>query len=317
MRDISKFLRETKTVVFVNPAAGAGRAARNLRRVRDAFARMEMATEFVVAGSATEMEAGVRSAIANGVRLVFAMGGDGTVQAVVNGVCGDRLKADDVVIGVLPSGGGNDFASALRLPKNPTAAVRALLETRIREVDVLRARTGDGATRLFLGGGGVGLDVDAVRHASSTYRKWPGRSRYLASALRAWKAFEPIGVRVEFPEDDLPAIEARVMLAAALNTPSYGAGLRIAPEARVDDGLLDVSILRSLNAAEVGRAIPRLFASGNLPETYFTRKKARAVILQTDRPCMFHGDGEILGSAPVRIEVVPKAIQVFAPESGV
>jgi diacylglycerol kinase (ATP) len=236
---------------------------------------------------------------------------------VVNGVCGDRLKADDVVIGVLPSGGGNDFASALRLPKNPTAAVRALLETRIREVDVLRARTGDGATRLFLGGGGVGLDVDAVRHASSTYRKWPGRSRYLASALRAWKAFEPIGVRVEFPEDDLPAIEARVMLAAALNTPSYGAGLRIAPEARVDDGLLDVSILRSLNAAEVGRAIPRLFASGNLPETYFTRKKARAVILQTDRPCMFHGDGEILGSAPVRIEVVPKAIQVFAPESGV
>jgi diacylglycerol kinase (ATP) len=317
VRDISQLLRETKIVVFVNPAAGAGRTARNLRRVRDAFERMEMATEFVVAGSATEMEAGVRAAIANGARLVFAMGGDGTAQAVVNGVCGDRLKADDVVIGVLPSGGGNDFASALRLPKNPTAAVRALPEMRIREVDVLRARTGDGSTRLFLGGGGVGLDVDAVRHASSTYRRWPGRSRYLASALRAWKAFEPIGVRVEFPEDDLPTIEARVMLAAALNTPSYGAGLRIAPEARVDDGLLDVSILRSLSAAEVGRAIPRLFASGNFPETYFTRKKARSVILQTDRPCMFHGDGEILGSAPVRIEVVPKAIQVFAPESGV
>ena len=313
MSDLLRFLRDTKSVVFVNPVAGAGRAARNLRRVRNAFARMEMATEFVVAGSATEMEAGVRAAIANGARLVFAMGGDGTVQAVVNGICGDRLNGGDTVIGVLPSGGGNDFASALRLPKNLAAVVGALPETRIREVDVLRGRTGDGSTRLFLGGGGVGLDVDAVRHASSTYRKWPGRSRYLASALRAWKAFEPIGVRVEFPEDDLPAIEARAMLAAALNTPSYGAGLRIAPEARVDDGLLDVSILRCLNAAEVGRAIPRLFASGNLPETYLTLRKAQAVILRTDRPCMFHGDGEILGPAPVRIEVVPNAIRVLVP----
>ena len=118
---------------------------------------------------------------------------------------------------------------------------------------------------------------------------------------------------MEFPEDDLPAIEARAMLAAALNTPSYGAGLRIAPEARVDDGLLDVSILRSLNAAEVGRAIPRLFASGNLPETYLTQRKTQAVILQTDRPCMFHGDGEILGPAPVRIEVIPNAIRVLVP----
>jgi diacylglycerol kinase (ATP) len=267
----------------------------------------------VLTASAEEMEKRVCSAIVDGARLLFAMGGDGTVQAVVNAVAAERLDESAIAIGVLPSGGGNDFAAALRLPKDPAAMVARLRDATIRSVDVLRARTGDGATRLFVGGGGVGLDVEAARHASGAYRRWPGRSRYLASALRAWWEFEPLGVHVEFPDDDLPAIDARVMTAAVLNTPSYGAGLRVAPDARVDDGLLDVSILKNLNGAEVTRAIPRLFASGVLPDEYFVRKRARAVVIQTDRPSMFHGDGEILGPAPVRIEVVGNAIQVVAP----
>lgn len=105
------------------------------------------------------------------------------------------------------------------------------------------------------------------------------------------------------------------MLAAVLNTPSYGAGMQIAPDASVDDGLLDVSILRSLTATEVGRSIPRLFAKGRLPDKYFVRRKARTVVLETDRACMFHADGEILGPAPVRIEVVPGALRFLAPIS--
>jgi diacylglycerol kinase (ATP) len=313
VRDLSDFLRETKSVVFVNPVAGAGRAERNLRRVRGAFERMELAPEFVVAASAPEMEARVHAALADGARLLFAMGGDGTLQGLVNAVGVRRDGGDDVVIGILPAGGGNDFASALHLPKDPVAVVSALPRATVRAVDVLRARTGDGATRIYLGGGGVGLDVDAVRHASGRYRRWPGRSRYLASALRAWREFQPLGVRVEFPDDDIRVIEERAMLAAVLSTPSYGAGLRVAPDARVDDGLLDVAILKSLTVGQVGRAIPRLFASGMLSDSYFIRQRARTVVLQTDHVSMFHGDGEILGPAPVRIEVVPSAIRVIAP----
>ena len=312
MRDLSQFLRNTKSFVFVNPVAGGGRAERNLRRVRDAFQNMELDAEFIVTASAMDTEARVRAAIAQGARLLFALGGDGTVQAVVNAAGVERSSERGFVIGVLPSGGGNDFASALRLPKDPTAAVAALRGATIRFVDVLRARTGDGASRLFVGGGGVGLDVEAVRHASGSYRRLPGRLRYLASALRAWREFQPLHVRADFPDDDLTPIEEQAMLAAALNTPSYGAGLRLAPAARIEDGILDVAVVKSLTAAQVGRAIPRLFASGRMPESYFTRAKARTVVLQTDRPCMFHGDGEILGPAPVRIEVVPNAIQVVA-----
>ncbi len=315
MRNPYEFFRATKSAVFVNPTAGAGLAKRKLRHVRAAFEQLEMTPEFVVAASAVDMEARVRAAIADGTRLIFAMGGDGTVQTLVNAVGVERADDRHTVIGVLPSGGGNDFALALRLPLNPAKAVAALRRGAARAVDVLRVRIGDGASRLFVGGGGVGLDVDAARHASDSYRRWPGRSRYVASALRAWREFEPIGVRVEFPDDDLPAIDARAMLAAVLNTPSYGAGMQIAPDASVDDGLLDVSILRSLTATEVGRSIPRLFAKGRLPDKYFVRRKARTVVLETDRACMFHADGEILGPAPVRIEVVPGALRFLAPIS--
>jgi diacylglycerol kinase (ATP) len=315
--DLPQFLRETKSVVFVNPVAGAGRAERNLRKVRSAFERAEMTTEFVVSSSIADMETRVRAAIAQGARLVFAMGGDGTVQALVNAVGVERAGENGVVIGILPSGGGNDFASTLGLPKDPAQAVTALRAAfgapSIRSVDVLRARAGDGATRLFVGGGGVGLDVEAARHASGSYRRWPGRSRYLASALRAWRDFKPLGVRVEFPDDDIGAIELRVMIAAVLNTPSYGAGLRVAPEARIDDGLLDVSILKSLSAAQVGRTLPRLAATGELPDDYFTRRKARTVVLQADRPCLFHADGEIIGPGPVRIELLPGAGRFLSP----
>jgi diacylglycerol kinase (ATP) len=267
------------------------------------------------------MEARVREAIDDGARVLFAMGGDGTVQAVVNAAADAvavgvrRDDANDVVIGILPSGGGNDFASALGVPKDLAKAVTALCAdaATIRSVDVLRARTGDGATRLYVGGGGVGLDVEASRHAASSYRRWTGRSRYVAAALRALWDFEPLGVRAEFPDDDVAAIETRALVAGVLNTPSYGAGLRVAPGARVDDGLLDLAIVKPLGARQIAALVPGLLATGALPESYFIRARARTVILQTDRACMFHGDGEILGPTPVRIEVVPKAIRMLSP----
>jgi diacylglycerol kinase (ATP) len=313
VRDFSEFLRETKSVVFVNSVAGAGRAERNLRWVRREFERMEMATEFVATASTKDMEAQVGASIAHGARLLFAMGGDGTVQALVNAVGITRPLGDEVVIGIVPSGSGNDFAAALRLPNNPVAAVRAALRGTPRAVDLLRAQTADGTKRLYVGGGGVGLDVEASRYASKQFQNWPGRWRYVASALRAWKNFEPLPVRVEFPDNDQPEIKERVLLVGALNSPSYGAGLRVAKGARIDDGRMDVALVKCLSMAEVARLVPRLLLSGELPEEYLIRRKARSVILCTERPSLFHADGEIIGSAPVRIDVLPRAMRFLAP----
>jgi diacylglycerol kinase (ATP) len=228
-----------------------------------------------------------------------------------------------VVLGVLPAGGGNDFAAALGLPKDPVAAVHATLNGQPREVDLLRARTSDGCERLYVGGGGVGLDVDASVYAAGIYRRLPGRLRYVASAVRAWLEFTQLNVQAEFPQSDetetadVPVItmQESVLLAGVLNAPSYGAGLRVAPRARIDDGWLNLSFVKSLGTREVLALLPRLLIGGHLPDVYLKQKQARRVLLRTDRPCFFHGDGEILGPAPVEIEVVPRAVKMLAPRA--
>ena len=304
--------RDRPAVVFINPSAGRGRGMANVRDLQEVFANRDLFAEFVFPGSAAELETGARQALSAGRKLLLAVGGDGTFQALANAVHGK-----DTVIGILPSGGGNDVAAALGLPpKNPIAAAHLILPATPWAMDVLRARTADERERLYLGGGGLGLDADAALHAGGAYRRLPGRLRYVAAALRALREFRPLRVRAEFPGTSLPHVEASVLLAAALNTPTYGAGVRLAPSAKPYDGLLTVALVQSLETSKIVGLLPRLLATGELPQNYVRSLNAHSVRLIPDRDCMFHGDGEVLGPAPVDIEVLPGALRVLAPPPG-
>src|SRR5712671_5677801 len=307
MVDLSSVSRETPAVAFVNPYAGGGRAPTYLPQIKEIFSARQLHVECVFSSSMEELESRTRAAVAAGRRVLLAIGGDGTLQGLVNAAHGS-----EVVLGILPSGGGNDFAAALGLPKNPLAAAHAILDGRPRAVDVLRARTADGQERLYVGGGGVGLDAEAASYAIA-YRRIPGRLRYVTAALRALSAYTPLNVRAECPGSEAPAMEARVLLAAVLKTPTYGAGIRLAPAAQMDDGLLSTLLVSDLTALQVLGLLPRLVTRGTLPESHLQRVSAKRVRLTPDHPCLFHGDGEILGPAPVEIEVLPRAIRILAP----
>jgi diacylglycerol kinase (ATP) len=300
-------LRGSSVVVFVNPTAGGGRARAFLPRVQELFESFPVQARFVMTNSARELESAARKAILQEQRLLLAMGGDGTFQALANAAFGA-----DVVLGVLPAGGGNDFAAALGLPSDPIKAAEAILRGQPRFVDLVRVRTGEGQTRLYAGGGGVGLDAEAARYASGTYRRLPGRFRYIASALRALAGYVPLDVRLDFPGSDFPPFEAKSLLAAALNSPTYGAGLRLAPGATVEDGSLHVVLIEDLSRFGVLTLLPRLMGSGELGTSRVRRWRAQRVRFTTGQPRVFHGDGEIIGPTPVEIEVVPRAVRVLA-----
>lgn len=295
-------------VVFANLTAGGGRARTLISRIRKVFDEASVPAEFTIVGSTQELESAALAAIKSYKRLLIALGGDGTFQALVNAVYGA-----DVVVAVLPAGGGNDFAAGLLLPADPVAAAEAILRGQPKLVDLARARTADGRVRLYSGGGGVGIDAEAARHANAAFRRLPGRSRYIASALRALSGYRLIEVRAEFPGSDLPSIEVKSLLAAVLNTPTYGAGIRLAPDAQLDDGWLDAVIVEDLSGYQILRLLPQLWKSGELRTPHVKRFRVRSVRLTTNRPCMFHGDGEILGPTPVEIEVVALAVRVLAP----
>jgi diacylglycerol kinase (ATP) len=299
---------EAPAVVFVNPDAGRGLRRSRLAEVKALLSARSFPVKYVVTDNKEQMESRVRVAISAGSRVLIAMGGDGTLHALVNAAYGS-----EVVLGVLPAGGGNDFAAHLGFPKNLIGATKALLSAQPRCVDVLRARTADGRERLYLGGGGLGLDADSARYAAGSYSRLPGRLRYIAAALRALREFEPLRVRAEFFGSKTPTMDLRVLLAAVLNTPNYGGGLRLAPDAQIHDGLLTTVFVKNLSVWEVVSAALRLLTRSDLPDSYVHRVSATRVRLSADRDCLFHGDGEILGPAPVEIEVLPKAVRVLAP----
>ena len=300
--------RDIPVPVFVNRAASRNRVRSYLPPLQALFESHGIFVKFVETSGAAEMEVAARSAVKQGHRVLLVLGGDGTFQSLVNGVYGS-----DAVIGVLPAGGGNDFAAALGLPSDPVSAAQVILQAKPRSVDLVRVRTADGRTRLYAGGGGIGLDAEAARLASGIYRRLPGRLRYVASTLHALSRHLSLKVRLEFPGTDFQPVESVSLLAGVLNTATYGAGLRLAPDARIDDGFLELALLEDLSVPDVLKLLPRLMASGELRTSRVRRWKVKAVRISADRPCLFHGDGEILGPAPVEIEVVLHAVRVLAP----
>lgn len=293
-------------VLLVNLAAGGGRGAGMLPRIESYFAMQGFPVEVIRTTTPEEFARKARAAVQNGRRLLVAMGGDGTFQVLANATAGKNI-----LLGVIPTGGGNDFAAGAGLPKDPIAAAQVIVHGKPRTMDLLRASTADGKARLYAGGGGIGLDAETVRYASGPLRRFPGALRYAVGAFLAMRRFAPVEVTAEFPGGEHPTARLSALLAAVLNTPTYGAGLRIAPRALPDDGWLDVVLVGRLSALEVLDVLPRLIQSEELRLPQITRLRARAVRLSANRPVLFHGDGEILGPAPVQIEVLPRAVQVL------
>jgi diacylglycerol kinase (ATP) len=297
-----------KDVLLVNPLAGGGRGSAAVRVLREFADRRRWTVEIYVTANADDFARAARQAAERG-RRIFSLGGDGTFQLLLNAV---RAHPQSI-LGVIPAGGGNDFATALGLPRDPLQSAALLLEGEICEVDVLEARCSEGTERFYIGGGGVGLDAEAVRHANGAYRYLPGRTRYVLSAIRALSGFRPPWARVTLGGKESKTVEMPALLVGALNTSTYGGGLGLAPDAEIDDGNLDVVVLEDLGAVEILRLLPALAFRGKFETDRIHRFRVPQVRIETERPCSFHGDGELLGSTPVEIAVLPRAVRVVRP----
>lgn len=310
MPTFSPFSSQVPDLILANPTAGGGLGREALPRLKAFASERRWGAEFRSAESSEEFAQIARKEAAAGRERIFALGGDGTFQSLLNAVAGNA----NVSIGVLPAGGGNDLASALGLPLDPVRAAEGIL-TRGEAVplDAARVRTANGVERLYMGGGGVGLDAEAARFASGVYRKMRGRSRYLLSAIRALGNFRGINVRVSLQGFEQTSLQGTALVLGILNTPSYGGGLRLAPEARLEDGRLDLVLLENLSAFEIARILPRMAASGEIRTKRIQRHCVTRARIETEPPCAFHADGEIVGMTPVEVAVVPGAMRVWRP----
>jgi diacylglycerol kinase (ATP) len=300
---------ETKRDIFVivNPASGGGRGARAQAAVASLLADRGRPAEFVRSQSGDDIREHATRAASQGFRHVVALGGDGALHHLIEGILGTNAIA-----GFFPAGTGNDIARALGIPSNPVAAANAFLRAEPRAVDVVRVQFGDGRTAHFIGAGGLGMDAAAAHLANTQFKAWPGVTRYLAGLFQAYFRERLFELSTEI---DGVAWTGRILFGAVANANSYGSGVRIAPDARMDDGWLDVALVGNVRLLRLLKAIPIVLTSGDLrsfPEVQ--RFRCRKIAMRTDRAARVHGDGEALGESPVVFEVLPGAIRIMAPK---
>lgn len=297
-----------ETLVVVNPIAGGGRARRAQRAVSEYLAAQGHRAVFIESRSSEDLRKKAAAAAASGYGNLVALGGDGAIHHLIEGAFGSG-----VVFGIIPAGNGNDIAAALGIPLDPVAAADSFLKSQPQAVDVIRTYFPDAQPRrttFFLGAGGMGLDAEAARLANTRFARWPGVTRYIAGALRAFAEFEPLEVEIE---SDVVRSRERALFVAVANGARYGSGVRIAPQARMNDAKLDITVVSEIPWVRLIEAFPIILQSGDLHWPEIQRFQARRVALRPDRPALVHGDGEVLGEAPVEMEVLPGAIRVAAP----
>jgi diacylglycerol kinase (ATP) len=300
-----------ETLIIVNPIAGGGRAGRVQPAVVRYFSDHNRPVDYAASKSTEDFRRIAADAIASGYRYVVALGGDGAFHHLVEAAFGSSA-----ILGFLPAGNGNDIAEGLNIPRDPIEAAHAFLRGNPRAIDAVRvnfsAEIATSRTAIFIGAGGLGLDAEAAQLANTRFRRWPGVTRYIAGALWARRNFRSLELDATM---DGESWRGRVLFAAVANAPCYGSGVRIAPAAKMDDGWLDVTLVREMPLTRLLEAIPIVLRSGDIRWPELRRYRCRRVTFKTNRPALVHGDGEILGDSPVEFEVVPGAVQVMLPRN--
>lgn len=286
-----------------NPAAGRGRA-QSLGPGLEAAART-LGIEAAVRATTfpgEEIEIG-RQARAEGWPLVIAVGGDGTVHGVANGLLSDGPC--DCLLGVLPVGTGNDFAYLTGLARGDAAAnLRRLLRGEVRRFDVGRA-----LGEYFVNGLGVGFDAEVVRQLATLRLR--GFLLYLAAVYKTFWSFRPLRIRVVSPE--YTNEDTLMMLEVAIGRRA-GGGFRLTPDAEPSDGLFDVCVVRRVTTWQFLRYVPRVIRGthGRLPVV--TMFRCHGLSMYTpDEPLVVHLDGELRlpKERELTVEIVPDALAVI------
>jgi len=291
-----------------NPAAGKGRAARDRDAIRAALEKAGARGTFVETERPGHGITLAEDAARDGAEAVVAIGGDGTVNEVANGL----LRVPEAMrpaFGVVPDGTGNDYGYLLGLrPGDLDGAARVIAAGATRVLDA-----GEVNGRFFANGVGLGFD-GAVAETAAKVRYLKGFPAYLWSVfavLNTWENFELTSTC------DGRTISGRAFLAAVANGPRSGGGFLLAPDAKADDGLFDVCRLGDLGRLEALRHLPKALDGSHLGLPWVTILPAREVVLASDRPLTAHIDGNLATGVahpePLRIRILPRALRVFAP----
>lgn len=301
--------------IVVNPAAGQGRSLRVLSVVTAALDAAGAAYHVSESSSLDDARELAGQAAQLG-QLVVAVGGDGTTGALAGAVAaaGGRF-------GIIPAGRGNDLARVLEIPSDPAAAAAVLLHGQPRTVDLIGVGVPGQPESTVMGSVYLGIPSIAGEIANRASRL-PGMLVYPLAALRALARWTPATFRAEIGGGSVaePVQQFAGFAIVVANVAYFGAGMQVAPPARIDDGVLDIVIMRDGPKLAFLRALARIRSGSHLSLPQISVERGTEVVLSIDRDMPAAADGETLPCAAplpagtlLRIRALPGALTVLTP----
>jgi diacylglycerol kinase (ATP) len=283
---------------LVNPSSGRGTGLASLDRLR--VLASKLGAGLCVSRRVEDLAEQARRAAADGVERLLVAGGDGTMHHALQGLAGTSCA-----LGVIPLGSGNDLAGTLGIPPDLDAAVDRAACGEIRRIDLLRLDE-----TFCVSYAGVGFDSEVTRYANQT-RILRGPLIYFYSVIHTLITFTPPYMRVTW---DGGGFEGKVMFAVVNNLPRFGGGMRIAPDAQIDDGLLDLVIVREVPKPVLLSIFPKVYNGKHVNHPAVRIVRTRRAEITLDRDMTMYGGGEPLremkAGEPVVVEVVPGGLGV-------
>lgn len=285
---------------LVNPRAGRGLSAASFDRLRKLASRA--GAGFVVSRGAADLGEQARRAAEDGVERLLVAGGDGTMHHAIQG-----LANTSCALGVIPVGTGNDLSGTLKIPPDLDVAVQRGLTGSIRPIDLIRV--GETYSVSYLG---VGFDSETTELANQV-KILKGPLIYPYSVIHTLATFVPPSMRIVHDEG---VFEGRVMFANLSSLPRFGGGMQIAPQAKIDDGILDLVIVKEISRRALLAVFPKVYSGKHIGHPAVLFHRTRRVEITIDRQMTLYGGGEpvrpMAAGVPLAAEVVPGGMKVVS-----
>ncbi|MBW2996742.1 diacylglycerol kinase family lipid kinase [Candidatus Woesearchaeota archaeon] len=287
-----------KYILIINPKAGSAKVIEP--DLADFFRQHNIKLDVKHTNKPLDAKRFAKQAV-NRYSVVIAAGGDGTINEVINGIANSSTK-----LGIIPLGTENALAQALKIPSNHEKAAKLIVREKYKMLDLGKAKN-----RYFIMMAGVGLDAETVNDIGPVLKKLLGRGVYPFHALKKILTYAPSRLEIWLDDQVLPRWGYFAVIG---NIKYYGGNIEIAQFAEPDDGYLDVCIFKRTDVINMFKYFISAASNGTTPLTefadieYFRVKKLK---IKSKKPMLAHTDAETIGTTPLTIEAVPKAIRVI------
>lgn len=312
--------KNPKIAFIVNPAAGGGRAKKRWPQIENYLLKNWEDFEVLFTKKRGEAITLAFDKLKQGVESIVAVGGDGTISEVVQGFdlfSSKTRKKPKSVLGILALGSGCDFIKSTGIPANPLKALKIIEAREIKKVDMGRVEcfdeSGKKVTKAFINIADIGiagLVIDTLEKMGKS--RFPTLSYSLAS-LKTLFRFQPIDMRIQV--DNKRVFEGKYTMVVTANGKYFGSGMKVAPAAKVDDGLLDIIFVSAAPKWKLLFKFAKIHSGKHLNEPEVEMLRAKRIQVETKQPAYLDSDGEKIGKAPATFQIKPKFLSVYAPKN--